>query len=95
MEHKIIAPLTVEDVYISKTIVRNIVGEIIRRKNEFVGMDLIKHITQIDSNIHFQQEVTNRLLQRWRRLGLISFKSKKWKVVDQQSVEMLEKAKSI
>lgn len=46
-------------------------------RTEFIGMDLCPALLP-GSTFHAKQEASNRLLQRWRKLGLIRFKRGRW-----------------
>jgi hypothetical protein len=44
--------------------------------DRFIAMDILGPLPQHGG--HWKQEVANRLLQRWRKLALVSFKAGRW-----------------
>ena len=46
--------------------------------DRFTSMDLVGPLPAW--SFHWQQEVANRLMQRWRKLGLVSFKTGRWRL---------------
>lgn len=79
--NKILAPLTVEGTEVTTQTLRNVVEKMKRLPEAFKAMDLIGAVPSKGNDIHFQQEVLNRVMQRWRRMNLVTFKKKHWAVM--------------
>lgn len=78
---KILAPMTVEGTTVTTQTLRKVVDKMANVPAKFEAMDLISAIPQKGNDIHFQQEVMNRLMQRWRRMGLVEYKQKRWRLL--------------
>lgn len=76
--NKILAPLTVEGTEVTTQTLRDVVQKMKRLPERFKAMDLIGAVPSKGHDIHFQQEVLNRLMQRWRRMNLVTFEKKHW-----------------
>lgn len=77
----ILAPLTVEGTKVTTQTLQDVVQKMNRLPERFKAMDLISAVPSKGNDIHFQQEVLNRVMQRWRRMGLVKFEKKHWTLV--------------
>lgn len=78
MADKIFAPMVVEGTSVTTQDLRKVHDKIANLPHKFIGMDLVSVLPERGHSIHFQQEISNRLLQRWRKMGLVVFKNKQW-----------------
>ena len=67
-----------EGTEITTQTLRKVVDRMANVPHSFVALDLIAAIPQKGNSVHFQQEVMNRLMQRWRRMDLVQFKQQRW-----------------
>jgi len=75
-DSKIFAPMTVEGELIDLS---RMVTALANAPVRFRAVDLIR---AINGSYQFSQEVLNRLMQRWRRLGLCTFNKGRWSLTD-------------
>lgn len=75
---KMLAPMRVENAIMTTQVLRRVIDRIANAPTRFEATDLIAAIPNVTGGVHFQQEVLNRLMQRWRRMGLVVFEKKRW-----------------
>ena len=71
-------PMTVLGHEVSRAHLVAVVYGLANIPDRFIAMDILGPLP--DHGCHWKQEVANRLLQRWRKLGLASFKTGRWRL---------------
>jgi len=76
VENVALQPLRVLGVDVTTADLIEVAMSLANAPHAFIAMDLVGSLP--DHGWHWKQEVINRLLQRWRKLGLVAFKTARW-----------------
>lgn len=72
----ILKPYAVAGVTVSSQCIADVIDGLANVPARWIGMDALGPLP--DESFHWKQEAMNRLCQRWRKLGLITFKGGRW-----------------
>ncbi len=75
---QIVRKLTVDGHKITSDHVRSVIDGLANVPMKFESSDLIRSLNMPDLTYHDHQEIMNRLCQRWRKMGLMEYKNKRW-----------------
>ena len=89
-EAKITAGLVVGEWPVTPFDVSRIIDGLANTQPRFRSNDLVPYVRSVDGPVDYQsaQEVLNRLFQRWRKMGLMSFSHGRWTLARSEWDEM-------